>query len=89
MKMPLLNNLFWSGNARAQNLHGKRIYIILENFCLCLIQKALGESPNFEVMIWQPHHLLHFALNCIQITLFRYKGCHFYRIPNKIIYLYG
>lgn len=51
--------------------------IILENFCLCLIQRTLGELPNFGVMIWQLYYMLRSALICFQVTRFRNKGNHF------------
>ena len=44
-------------------------FVILENFCYCLIQKALGELPDFEVMTWQLCNLLRSTLNCLQGTL--------------------
>lgn len=50
---------------------------ILENFCLCLIQRTLGELPNFGVMIWQLYYMLRSALICFQVTRFRNKGNHF------------
>lgn len=53
------------------------IYVILENFCLCLIQRTLGELPNFGVMIWQLYYMLRSALICFQVTRFRNKGNHF------------
>ena len=40
----------------------KHFLLILENFCLCLIQRTLGELPNFEVMIWQPCYFLRSSL---------------------------
>lgn len=40
------------------NFNQQEISVILENFCYCLIQKTLGELPDFEVMTWQPCHLL-------------------------------
>ena len=52
-------------------------YVILENFCLCLIQRTLGELPNFGVMIWQLYYMLRSALICFQVTRFRNKGNHF------------
>ena len=55
----------------------KTISIILENFCLCLIQRTLGELPNFGVMIWQLYYMLRSALICFQVTRFRNKGNHF------------
>ena len=51
--------------------------LILENFCLCLIQRTLGELPNFGVMIWQLYYMLRSALICFQVTRFRNKGNHF------------
>lgn len=51
--------------------------VILENFCLCLIQRTLGELPNFGVMIWQLYYMLRSALICFQVTRFRNKGNHF------------
>lgn len=45
------------------------IFVILENFCYCLIQKTLGELPDFEVMTWQLCNLLRSTLNCLQGTL--------------------
>lgn len=53
------------------------IGVILENFCLCLIQRTLGELPNFGVMIWQLYYMLRSALICFQVTRFRNKGNHF------------
>ena len=53
------------------------ILLILENFCLCLIQRTLGELPNFGVMIWQLYYMLRSALICFQVTRFRNKGNHF------------
>ena len=53
------------------------IALILENFCLCLIQRTLGELPNFGVMIWQLYYMLRSALICFQVTRFRNKGNHF------------
>ena len=53
------------------------ISLILENFCLCLIQRTLGELPNFGVMIWQLYYMLRSALICFQVTRFRNKGNHF------------
>lgn len=53
------------------------LYVILENFCLCLIQRTLGELPNFGVMIWQLYYMLRSALICFQVTRFRNKGNHF------------
>lgn len=55
----------------------KDIPLILENFCLCLIQRTLGELPNFGVMIWQLYYMLRSALICFQVTRFRNKGNHF------------
>lgn len=55
----------------------QNIYVILENFCLCLIQRTLGELPNFGVMIWQLYYMLRSALICFQVTRFRNKGNHF------------
>ena len=52
-------------------------FVILENFCLCLIQRTLGELPNFGVMIWQLYYMLRSALICFQVTRFRNKGNHF------------
>ena len=52
-------------------------FLILENFCLCLIQRTLGELPNFGVMIWQLYYMLRSALICFQVTRFRNKGNHF------------
>ena len=46
------------------------ISVILENFRLCLIQRTLGELPNFEVMTWQLCNLLRSTLNCFQVTRF-------------------
>ena len=42
----------------------KHFFVILENFCYCLIQKTLGELPIFEVMTWQQCHLQRFAGIC-------------------------
>ena len=53
------------------------VFVILENFCLCLIQRTLGELPNFGVMIWQLYYMLRSALICFQVTRFRNKGNHF------------
>ena len=47
-----------------------RIYLILENFRLCLIQRTLEELPDFEVMTWQLCRMLRSALNCFQVTRF-------------------
>lgn len=55
----------------------KLLLLILENFCLCLIQRTLGELPNFGVMIWQLYYMLRSALICFQVTRFRNKGNHF------------
>ncbi len=38
--------------------------VILEDFSYCLIQRTLGELPNFEVMTWQLCYLQRFAMNC-------------------------
>lgn len=46
------------------------IYVILENFRLCLIQRTLEELPDFEVMTWQLCRMLRSALNCFQVTRF-------------------
>ena len=54
-----------------------QFFVILENFCLCLIQRTLGELPNFGVMIWQLYYMLRSALICFQVTRFRNKGNHF------------
>ena len=50
----------------------------LESSCLCLIQRTLGELPDFEVMIWQLCHLQRFALICFSSNSF---------LPTKIINL--
>lgn len=55
----------------------RAFFLILENFCLCLIQRTLGELPNFGVMIWQLYYMLRSALICFQVTRFRNKGNHF------------
>lgn len=55
----------------------QEVFLILENFCLCLIQRTLGELPNFGVMIWQLYYMLRSALICFQVTRFRNKGNHF------------
>ena len=59
------------------NFNQQEIFVILENFCLCLIQRTLGELPNFGVMIWQLYYMLRSALICFQVTRFRNKGNHF------------
>lgn len=59
------------------NFNQQEISVILENFCLCLIQRTLGELPNFGVMIWQLYYMLRSALICFQVTRFRNKGNHF------------
>ena len=48
----------------------QEIFIILENFRLCLIQRTLEELPDFEVMTWQLCRMLRSALNCFQVTRF-------------------
>ena len=59
--------------------HKNRIfYVNLESYCLCLIQRTLGELPDFEVMIWQLCHLQRFALICFSSNSF---------LPTKIINL--
>ena len=58
-------------------LNRQGFFVILENFCLCLIQRTLGELPNFGVMIWQLYYMLRSALICFQVTRFRNKGNHF------------
>lgn len=56
--------------------------VILENFCYCLIQKTLGELPDFEVMTWQLCHLQHSAMICVQITLSAAK-VNIISLPNN------
>lgn len=63
---------------RQTTVESHDFYIILENFCLCLIQRTLGELPDFEVMIWQLCHLQRFALICFSSNSF---------LPTKIINL--
>ncbi len=48
----------------------KNVFLILENFRLCLIQRTLEELPDFEVMTWQLCRMLRSALNCFQVTRF-------------------
>lgn len=62
---------------RVKAPNAKNVLLILENFCLCLIQRTLGELPNFGVMIWQLYYMLRSALICFQVTRFRNKGNHF------------
>ena len=47
------------------------IFVILENFCYCLIQKTLGELPDFEVMTWQLCRMLRSALICYSSNSFQ------------------
>ena len=52
------------------NFNQQEIFVILENFRLCLIQRTLEELPDFEVMTWQLCRMLRSALNCFQVTRF-------------------
>jgi len=63
---------FWCGRPEAAPGYMKntKVYIILENFRLCLIQRTLEELPDFEVMTWQLCRMLRSALNCFQVTRF-------------------
>jgi hypothetical protein len=71
-------NCFFEKTVRTLKIGETAIFLlILENFCLCLIQRTLGELPNFGVMIWQLYYMLRSALICFQVTRFRNKGNHF------------
>ena len=64
------------------------IYVILENFCYCLIQKTLGELPDFEVMTWQLCNLLRSTLNCLQGTLILLQRYEFYLyIKSTVLFI--
>ena len=52
----------------------KYFYVILESSCLCLIQRALGELPVFEVMTWQLCYLLRPAMICVSSNSLTCKG---------------
>lgn len=63
-------------------------FIILENFCYCLIQKTLGELPDFEVMTWQLCNLLRSTLNCLQGTLILLQRYEFYLyIKSTVLFI--
>ena len=53
-----------------QSLLSQDFNVILEDFSQCLIQRTLGELPNFEVMTWQLCHLLRSALICVSSNSF-------------------
>ena len=64
------------------------IFVILENFCYCLIQKTLGELPDFEVMTWQLCNLLRSTLNCLQGTLILLQRYEFYLyIKSTVLFI--
>lgn len=64
------------------------ICVILENFCYCLIQKTLGELPDFEVMTWQLCNLLRSTLNCLQGTLILLQRYEFYLyIKSTVLFI--
>lgn len=64
------------------------IIVILENFCYCLIQKTLGELPDFEVMTWQLCNLLRSTLNCLQGTLILLQRYEFYLyIKSTVLFI--
>ena len=63
-------------------------FVILENFCYCLIQKTLGELPDFEVMTWQLCNLLRSTLNCLQGTLILLQRYEFYLyIKSTVLFI--
>ena len=76
----------------------QKIYLNLYKEYTSLKPKELEELPCFRVMIWQPYHLLRFAMNCFSSNSFLYcKNNQSYRFSNyvmrknrnyKIIYLY-
>ena len=64
------------------------VFVILENFCYCLIQKTLGELPDFEVMTWQLCNLLRSTLNCLQGTLILLQRYEFYLyIKSTVLFI--
>lgn len=66
----------------------KDFIVILENFCYCLIQKTLGELPDFEVMTWQLCNLLRSTLNCLQGTLILLQRYEFYLyIKSTVLFI--
>ena len=66
----------------------KTFFVILENFCYCLIQKTLGELPDFEVMTWQLCNLLRPTLNCLQGTLILLQRYEFYLyIKSTVLFI--
>ena len=66
----------------------KSFSVILENFCYCLIQKTLGELPDFEVMTWQLCNLLRSTLNCLQGTLILLQRYEFYLyIKSTVLFI--
>ena len=72
-------NCFFEKTVRTLKIGETAIfYVNLESSCLCLIQRTLGELPDFEVMIWQLCHLQRFALICFSSNSF---------LPTKIINL--
>ena len=69
-------------------LNRQGFVVILENFCYCLIQKTLGELPDFEVMTWQLCNLLRSTLNCLQGTLILLQRYEFYLyIKSTVLFI--
>lgn len=83
-----INGLYRKNFTVPKGWKDKHVFVILENFCYCLIQKTLGELPDFEVMTWQLCNLLRSTLNCLQGTLILLQRYEFYLyIKSTVLFI--